>query len=237
IVIEPQLLARESHVDAVTIFPHDPGRKRRTTSHNVRKLLEWRELLERPLPPSFARRLITAKKEETLESWLASLPERSSDKERGARVAQGLRELLGADVEPGPALTFETTRARAFEERYWNTIASLAEGEWRAKDNADAIAVNAGRTGGAKAASVADCTRREKRDLEGLGDHLHAQYEALVQKHGVAGALSADHVFRWETDFEFEWSKGWLRNQEAPSERNIFFVIPGRDRSEAVILA
>src|SRR5581483_5607632 len=146
IVIEPQLLARESHVDAVTIFPHDPGRKRRTTSHNVRKLLEWRELLGRALPPSFARRLITAKKEETLEQWLASVPDRAVDKERGGRVAQTLRELLGPDVDPGPALTFDETRARAWEERYWRTIATLAEGEWRAKDNADAIAVNEGRT-------------------------------------------------------------------------------------------
>lgn len=234
--ILPTILVRAIHVDAVTLFPHDPGRKRRTTSHNVRKLLEWRELLEAPLPPSFARRLITAKKEETLDGWLASLPDRAADKERGLRVAATLRDLVAADVDPGPPLTSEATRTRDFEERYWKTIASLAEGEWRAKDNADAIAANEGRTGGDKAKLVAFARDREHRDLEALGEHLHGRYEALLAGAGVEGAFTADHVFRWETDFEFDWSKGWLKNQEAPSERNIVLVIPGRKRGEAVIL-
>jgi hypothetical protein len=88
-----------------------------------------------------------------------------------------------------------------------------------------------------KGGLVKDATNREGRDLESLGEHFHRHYEALAQKHGVKGALSADHVFRWETDFEFDWSKGWLRNQEAPSERNVVFLIPGKNRKEAVILA
>ena len=30
---------------------------------------------------------------------------------------------------------------------------------------------------------------------------------------------------------------GWLKNQEQPAERNLLVVIPGQDRSRAVIMA
>src|SRR5262249_39121982 len=33
------------------------------------------------------------------------------------------------------------------------------------------------------------------------------------------------------------WSEGWLKNQDAPAERNILMRIPGRDSSQAVIMA
>ncbi len=234
--VSPEVLARTSHLDAAQVFPRDPGQKRRTTSHNVRKILEWSEYLGGPIPPSLARALVRVKKQETLEGWLASLPERASDRERGARVASALRSLMGAEADLGAALTFEETRQRAFEERYWKRIASLAEGEWRAKGNADGIACNAGRTGGEKAKLVPDACTRHHRDLDSLGEHLHRHYEALAQAAGVEGALSADHVFAWETDFDFEWSRGWVRNQLEPSERNIVFIIPGKNRGEAVVM-
>ena len=46
-----------------------------------------------------------------------------------------------------------------------------------------------------------------------------------------------DHVFRWETDFDFPWMEGWERNRDAPHERNVVLVIPGRDRRQAVVMA
>jgi hypothetical protein len=47
-----------------------------------------------------------------------------------------------------------------------------------------------------------------------------------------------DHVFRWETDFDFAWSDGWSKNQTGGArERNVVFVIPGKNRGEAVIMA
>jgi hypothetical protein len=51
-------------------------------------------------------------------------------------------------------------------------------------------------------------------------------------------ALVGDLPFRWETDFDFDWWGGWLKNREGRlEERNLLVVIPGRDRSRAVIMA
>src|SRR5207237_6216372 len=39
------------------------------------------------------------------------------------------------------------------------------------------------------------------------------------------------------TDFDYSWMGGWLMNQDQPAERNILMMIPGKDRSRAVIMA
>src|SRR5262249_51957127 len=76
------------------------------------------------------------------------------------------------------------------------------------------------------------------RHLDELGDHLLDYYRkeitsARMGRKALAGSLP----FRWSTDFDYSWMGGWLRNQEAPSERNLLVVIPGKDRSRAVIMA
>ena len=235
--LAPHLLAREGHTQAARLFLHEQGRLRLTTSMNARKLLEARTLLGRPLPPSYARALLRAPRDTTLERWLAELPALSSSSGEAARLESDLRATLGPEEDPGPELTFASTRTRAFEERVWRSIASLAEGEFRQKENADGVSVNGGKSGGAPA-RAAHVEVAERRDLELLGDHLHARYRALAAQHGMEGRAEAmDHVFRWETDFDFGWSNGWSKNQEgAPRERNIVFVIPGKDRGEAVIM-
>ena len=45
ITLTPRLLARDGHREAATLFAHERGRRRLTTSFNARKLLEARELL------------------------------------------------------------------------------------------------------------------------------------------------------------------------------------------------
>jgi Zn-dependent M28 family amino/carboxypeptidase len=51
-------------------------------------------------------------------------------------------------------------------------------------------------------------------------------------------AVPAEQSFSWETDFDFSWSRGWAKNQTGEErERNVFLLIPGRDRREAVIMA
>jgi hypothetical protein len=144
---------------------------------------------------------------------------------------------VGPEEGAGDPLTLAHTGTRAFEESVWRTIASLAEGVFRGQENADPIRVNEGRTGGPAARAVA-LERRERRDLELLGDHLHARYRDLLAKHGMEGvAVSADHTFRWETDFDLSWSEGWARNQTGEAhERNVVLVIPGKNRREAVIM-
>jgi hypothetical protein len=51
-------------------------------------------------------------------------------------------------------------------------------------------------------------------------------------------AACGEMPFHWRTDFEFPLFGGWKRNQEGHGyERNILVVIPGKDRSQAVVLA
>jgi hypothetical protein len=236
----PRILGRPAERAAAELFDREPGRRRLTTARNVRKILEFRELLAAPLAPSFARRLIAAPKEVGLEEWLASLPGRASDPAGGAALAEELRARLGPEPAMGPpeGLTLARTATREFEERYWRTIASLCEGDFREKNNADAVRANEGRTGGVLAAAAGRAPGHA-RQLDALGDYLHRYYADLFARNGMAGrAFSADHEFDWETDFDFAWSEGWARNHAGwRAERNVVAVIPGRERGEAVIMA
>jgi hypothetical protein len=234
--LHPRLLARPTHVAAATQFGHEPGRARYTTSHNIRKLLEANELLG-PLSPSYARALLHIAKHEPLEAWLAQLPAIASSKAAGEAVAYELRACLDAPDDPGAPRVIDQLGTRVFEEQIWRSIAGLAEGELRQKENADGVNVNAGKTGG-PAAAAAKLALAERRDLEALGDHLHARYRDLIAAHGMTGRAEVlDHRFRWETDFVFPWSDGWAKNDDGRGhERNIVVMIPGANRGEAVIM-
>jgi hypothetical protein len=50
-------------------------------------------------------------------------------------------------------------------------------------------------------------------------------------------ALTGELPFRWRTDLDYSWMGGWLLNHDQPAERNLLTIIPGRDRSRAVIMA
>jgi hypothetical protein len=226
--LAPRRLERPGHREAARVRDH-VGRPRNGTGNNARRLLELAEGLGAPLPATLARAAVHAARELTLEAWLDGLED--------AALARHLRALVGPGGDPGPSLTFESTANRAFEERVWRTIASLAEGPLRNKENADVVAANRGRHGG-PAAKAAEVEAAHRRDLERLGDELHARHRALIETHGMQGrARVADHRFRWETHFDMSWSEGWSRNQSgAAHERNVVVVIPGRNRAEAVIM-
>jgi len=228
IELAPNLLARAGHREAARL--RDPaGRARHTSGGNARNLLELAEALGVPLSASLARAALHVARDQTLAGWLAGLQD--------ATLAAHLGALIGPEADPGAALTFDATATRAFEEQVWRSIASLAEGPLRNKENADVVAANHGRHGG-PAARLAGVEAAHRRDLDRLGDELHARYRALIDAHGMTGrARVADHRFRWETDFDFSWSDGWAKNQSrAAHERNVVLVIPGRDRGEAVIM-
>lgn len=233
----PRLLARPEHVLAARCFPRDPGRRRHTTSHNARKLLDTREQLVQPLTPSLARALVRIARGTALTDWLAHLPTATAQRTDGEQLAAALQGCLGDDMDPGAPLVLDRLGTRAFEEQIWATIAHLAHGDFRQKNDADGIAHNLGLSGG-PAAQAARIVTQPRRDLEALGDHLHARYRALIEAHGMTGRAEVlDHVFRWETDFDFEWMHGWAKNQHAPNERNVILRIPGRNRAEAVVMA
>ena len=237
LLLQPRLLARSGYDEAARQFARDPGHPRHTTANNARALLEFRELLAAPLPPSLGRRLVHCAKEQTLQQWLAHLPAAAAERAAGERLAGALAACLGAPLPGGPSLTFDSTATRAFEEGVWRSIAGLAEGEFRQKDNADTVVVNLGRTGGKVAARIAP-ERLGRRDLEALGDHLHSRYRAIIEAHGMSGrAQVADHRFRWETEFDFSWSEGWAKSQRGEAtERNVVCVIPGKNRGEAILM-
>jgi hypothetical protein len=233
LVLAPNLLARPAHVAAARELVKDPGHARHTASHNARKLLEMRELVGEPLAPSHARALLHCAKHEALEHWLAALPSSATHREAGQRLADALTSCIGAEPAPPVSHVLAKLGTRAFEEQIWSTIAHLAHGEFIQKNDSDGITVNKGKHGG-PAAKAAHVVTHERRDLEALGDHLHARYRALIATFGVGEVV--DHVFKWETDFDFPWMEGWAKNQHAPAERNIVMMIPGKNRGEAVVM-
>jgi hypothetical protein len=231
--LRPNLLARKMHVPAAQSFERDPGRARYTTSHNIRKLLEARELLGQ-LPEDLARALLHVPKHALLEDWFGELAGHAHDARK--RFVEDLRKQIAHADPPGESHVIEQLGTKDTEQRIYKQIEELAHGKYRQKNDADGIRTNKGKSGG-PAAKAADVHWHERRDLEELGDHLHAKYRELIAKHGMTGkAEVVDHVFRWETDFEFPWMEGWAKNQEAPAERNIVLVIPGANRGEAVVM-
>jgi hypothetical protein len=232
----PRLLRREPYLAALKLFdPHHDTQYHRT-SLNVRKLLNTSHLLgDQPLRREFARALLTLPKEETIDAWLEALPEKCAECDGGTMTPEQLRDhvktaVVRAAPEPLPdALTFAKTARRSFELSYWKTIATLAEGKFVNKDNADCV--------------LDPATQRSlthpQRDLEALGNYLLAYYRKLVAARGLADrVLVGDLPFTWRTDFVFDEFGGWLANQQGTShERDLLVVIPGRDRSRAVIMA
>jgi hypothetical protein len=238
LVLAVNLLDRPGHREAARLFAREPGQLRHTTAQNLRKLLDFREYLAGPLPGSFARALLRTAKNTTLDAWLAKLPQLASDQKSAAHLVEDLHAHIAPEVPLGLGLTFGQTGTRAFEETLWRTISTLAEGEYRHKETADRVVINQGRTGGpaARAAQVEAGTRR---DLDRLGLHLHHRYREAIERHGMQGRAQVfDHSFAWRTDFDLSWSEAWADNQKGQAhERNIVVVIPGRDRTQAVIMA
>jgi hypothetical protein len=196
---------------------------------NVRKLTHAYALFgARPLPINFARRIMGLEREGAGERWLAALPD---------QVATRIREIVEAvpaEVSPGKpgrppdSLTYSHTARRSFEVAYWKTIASLAEGTLLNKNNADCVLDEA----------TQSTLPYHERQLDRLGELLLAYYEKKIAAAKMSGkALAGEMPFRWQTDFDYSWMGGWRKNQDAEAERNLFVVIPGRNRREAVIMA
>ena len=192
----------------------------------------WHALGEQPLRASFARQLLRISKELSLDEWLTAVNAYASDENLGRQVQSAFQSLL---EEPGQAatlpepLTYPDTANRQFETAYWNDIKTLAEGEYRNKDNADCVhdPANPGQP---------PCTLR---DLDRLGDYLIARHRESIRQAGMTGkAFCGELTFHWKTDFDFPLFGGWKSNQENHlHERDILVVIPGKDRSQAIVLA
>jgi hypothetical protein len=173
---------------------------------------------------------LTTAKVLTLDDWLLLLPQRTRDAQQGAALVAEVRRLLDPAPPPLPEpLTFKHTARRDFEVTYWKTIATLAEGKYLNKNNADCVRDPVTQ----KHLAHHGC------DLDILGNYLLAYYRKAVARAGLTGqALVGDLPFRWQTEFTYPWMGGWFRNQEgAAEERDLIVVIPGRDRSRAIVMA
>jgi hypothetical protein len=228
----PRLLKRESHLAGLELF-NEQAWQPHQTSLNVRKLLNVRYCFPTGTPDSFARQLLACPKHETLPEWLDSLPVDNSAPECCRRLIDELSWKGGSangkkNRSVPKSLTFARTAKRSYEVCYWNAIATLAHGAYKTKDNADCV----------NDPATKPLLPHHHRDLEALGDYLLDYYERLVRKHKVRNVLVGDLPFRWQTDFEYTWSGGWLKSQqEQPAERDLLVVIPGKDRKRAVIMA
>jgi hypothetical protein len=230
----PRLQHREAHGEALELFQHNHDHNYRRTVLNVRLLLDaWHLRGQRPLPRSLARQLLIPEAEHSLEAWLASLPNRAIDPARGQRLVEtlerGLEPAGGKPSPPPESRTSAHTARRSFEVDYWKKIAFLSEGRYVNKCNADYV----------RDEPTERLLNHLSRDLEPMGDYLLDYYRRVVAKAGMSGkALVGDLPFQWQTDFDFNWMDGWLKNQERMlQERDLLVVIPGRDRSRAVIMA
>jgi len=168
----------------------------------------------------------------TLQEWQAAVQASAIDENQARRMQTALQSLLEELGQAAPfpePLTYPFTANRQFEIAYWNDIKTLAEGEYRNKDNADCVQNPA-------SSGQPPCTLR---DLDRLGDYLIARHRASIQQAGMDGrAFCGELPFRWKTDFAFPLYGGWKSNQEnLQHERDILVVIPGKDHSKAVVLA
>ena len=231
VTLYPRIRRRTQYLAAITKFrsPHDHFA--RQTTLNLLALFEAYEKLGRkPLPRSFAKHTIHIPRHESLDAWLGDLDLHADSPES----AQAMRVELEKIFEPREmtlpeAITFPLTARRGFEEAWWRDIHYLAHGKFLNKDNADSI----------QDAATQRVIVHRHRDLEQLGDYLIERHRQSIEMADLRGlALVGEVPFSWETVQEFQSFGGWKRDHEGHScERNILVVIPGRNRSEAVVMA
>jgi hypothetical protein len=209
------------------------------TITRVLNLLTARDNLGKgKLPYSFARQILMLPENKTLDDWLKSLRGSDDHNEQGQSLGDQLRNLIAEDKKRLPSssekalpasLTFNGSALRAFEVQYWKDICYLSAGKYLNKANSDCIL---------DAATQKKLIHHE-RDLEALGDYLLTYYRGVIAEQGMQGkALAGDLPFKWETDFDFDWWGGWVKNQDGLAhERNLMMVIPGRNRQKAIIMA
>lgn len=233
----PRIEARSEQMAVVDMFKGGKAEPRTVT--RVLNLMTAQRLLGGgKLPPDLARQVLMLPREKSLSKWLDSIPEFASDSEKARWLVGRLKDVIdtkedvlstGTGKELPASLTFEHTSKRSFEVEYWETIAMLSGGKYVTTANSDCILD----------AATQKKLSHGQRDLDALADHLLSHYRRLAAASDMQDkVLVGDIPFRWDTDYDYDWWGGWLKDKrEGSEERNIMMVIPGRDRSEAVIMA
>ncbi|MEI7490697.1 MAG: M28 family peptidase [Bacteroidota bacterium] len=225
----PRMMERQPHTSILKHFLSEHDRYKHLTAFNLMTLLDVQELLGVPsLEKDFARHLIRIKKDANLDQWLDILHERTYQPGLAHRAKVFVENIIRENDTSIQPLTFGETATRKYEEDFWNTIFSLACGEYINKDNADVVQDH----------PTLSKTRHKERDLHRLGEHLLKSHKKAIAEAGMEGKAEAGEMpFKWETDFDFTQFGGWKANLEGTEyERNILVIIPGKNRKEAVIM-
>lgn len=231
----PELQRRPEFLASVWGYKKSYSHHDHQTAINAFKLMTvWNFLGKRILPWDFARAITVIPKQQTLEQWLDQLEDKNNPSAYGLLLYHTLKKIIAprSDLSLSPLpepITYRETATRTFEVEYWKTIAHLATGRFINKDNADCVHDPA----------TQKLLKHKQRDLDALADWLLAYYRKLITKHGMRGKVLAGNLpFTWRTDFDYPWMDGWRANQAGTlGERNLLTVIPGKDRSRAIIMA
>jgi len=226
----PRLLERPAYLSALRHLDTKHDHYRRQTALNILTILDMSQLWHEPrLPRSFARQMLRMPKNERMREWLDIVRERSTQPTAEQRLMSEITRCVEGTDRPLPEpITYDLTATRAFEEAYWNDIVTLAHGPFVNKVNADV--------------TQDEPTKKRSahlhRDLHALGDYLIERHQEAIAKSGMGGgAFVGELPFKWQTDYDFSKFGGWQLSQNGQeNERNILVVIPGKNRSEAVVM-
>jgi hypothetical protein len=227
----PRMKKRDLYLSSLHDFNACNDHYAHQTAFNIISLLESEKMQQgKLLKRSFAQNLLNIAKHKTLELWMDELDLHVTVPENVSKIKTALNNIIEADYDtvlPEP-LTFNETSSRSFEERWWNDIKFLAQGEFTYKDNADIMLDD----------TTLTIVQKQHRDLEKLGDYLINRYKRMITDSGMEGqAIVGELGFKWHTLFDFPQYGGWLGNQNGNIyERNLLVIVPGRNRKQAVVL-
>ena len=227
----PRMLQRAPLLDALHRIDGSRDYYRYQTALNILNVFDMSERWpDGRLPRTFAEQMLrVAQDKQQFDKWLQIVAERSASPD----VAERLTGALARKVEPKnrrlpKPITYGTTATRAYEEAYWQYLVTLSHGEFINKANSDVVTDT----------PTLQRIAHPKRDLFALGDYLIEQYRTAIATAGMQGSAYVGELpFKWETDFQYTGFGGWVANQNGEeSERNILVVIPGKDRTQAVVM-
>jgi hypothetical protein len=227
----PRILKRDLYLSALHEFNNQNDHFAHQTSFNIINLFEsWEKQNRKPLSRYFAHNLLNIAKHKTLEQWLEELKTHCGPQEKSDMMREAIEKVIEPQNDndlPDP-LTYDETATRSFEEAWWNDIKFLAHGDFIYKDNADIMLDE----------STLSQVHKKHRDTEYLGDYFISRYRKAITDASMDGqAFVGELPFKWDTLFDFTQYGGWLGNQEGSNyERNILMIIPGKNRSQAVVL-
>jgi hypothetical protein len=226
--LRPEILKRAERREAIELAaaPHCKAGSKEL-SCDLLRVFEAAEALG-PLPEDVAAK-IALLPGDSIKPLLAKIERTAKSPGQAELLREALRKTASEAKRPLPeALSFHRTATRDFELAYWNAIRRMSSGEFVNKNNADCV----------HDGPSSMLRTKHERGLDLLGDYLLERHSRIVKESGVEGAFAGSVPFSWGGEFRFDWQGGWHDNRLGRRvERDLITVIPGKDRSRAIVLA